>query len=113
MKKLLSLALMALAMPLLLMSGGCANNANPGGEEYVLTGIIIAVGDRIEIEITSGEYAEGIYHIIHSGAEILDEEGRPLSLNELSAGDEIEVVYGGQVMMSYPPQVAAIRISKI
>ena len=29
------------------------------------------------------------------------------------AGDTIEITYGGQVMMSYPPQIVASKIQKI
>ncbi len=102
-----------LAVPFLLTIGGCANESNPQGEEYVLTGRILAIGDKIEIDITSGEYAYGIYHIIYTSAEISDRDGNHISISSLKTGDEIRVIYGGQVMMSYPPQVAAIRISLI
>ena len=112
-KKMLCAALCTLLLPAVFSLGGCAPSRNEGvNEGFSLRGVVRQIEDKIEIDVTEGDYAEGIYLVIYSSAEFLDSNGKRASIGDLSVGDEIEVTYGGQVMMSYPPQVAAsvIRI---
>lgn len=112
-KKLVSALLCTLLVPVVFSLGGCAPSDNTGlNEGYTLRGIVKKIDDKIEIDVTEGEYAEGIYLVIYSSARFVNSEGEAASIGDMSVGDEIEVTYGGQVMMSYPPQVAAsvIRI---
>ena len=78
---------------------------------FYLAGKVTGISDRIEIDVTDGEYAYGVYWILVSGeTEILDANGNTISLDGIKIGDTVEVTYGGQVMMSYPPQVSAIKV---
>lgn len=110
-KKLMSAVLCTLLVPVAFSFAGCAPSDNAGlNEGYILRGVVRNIDDKIEIDITEGEYAEGIYLVIYSSAKFVRKNGEVASISDLSVGDEIEVTYGGQVMMSYPPQVAASMI---
>ena len=108
-KRLMCAVLCTLIAPATLTLGGCEGEKNEG---FTLRGVVRNIEDKIEIDVTEGEYAEGIYLIIYSSGEFLNREGERVDISALRVGDLIEVTYGGQVMMSYPPQVAAsvIRI---
>ena len=89
----------------------------PNGEQNMngtkMKATITAISDtRIEVEVIEGEYgATGPYSVITStDTSILDAEGKHISLSSLSVGDTIEITYSGQVMLSYPPQIVAIKI---
>ena len=77
-----------------------------------MTAEIIAISDRLEVEVISGEYgASGIYWVITSDdTPCFDSEGNTIKFSDLEVGDKIEIIYGGQVMMSYPPQIVAKKI---
>ena len=58
-----------------------------------------------------GEYAYGIYHVLVSEqTDIFGNDGGKITLNGIKIGDTVKVIYGGQVMMSYPPQIAAFEV---
>ena len=40
----------------------------------------------------------------------LDKNGNRTVKAFLKVGDTVEITYGGQVMMSYPPQIVALKI---
>ena len=91
---------------------------NGGGEEevmqkadYTMIATITEMGEKIAVNVTEAEYAEGPFLIITGeGTVYVDQNGAPIKRTDLRIGDEIEIFYGGQVMMSYPPQVVAARI---
>ena len=66
----------------------------------------------LEVEVIEGEYgASGIYWVIISKDTVFaDANGNRISKNSLKVGDTIEITYGGQVMLSYPPQIVAKKI---
>lgn len=106
----LIIALMALT----LLSGCSALNI--GGQiKDNITGVkmiaeVKAVGETLEVEVIEGEYgASGTYWVITSSSTVIkDQDGNRVST--LKVGDKIEITYGGQVMMSYPPQIVAKKI---
>ena len=106
-KKILCATICTLLIPTVFSLGGCASQTR---DDFTMRGVVLGISDKIEIDVTEGEYAEGIYHIIYSSAVFLNAKGERVSVSDLSVGDKIEVTYGGQVMMSYPPQVAATVI---
>ena len=80
------------------------------GNEVKMIAEIVYIGEKIEVNVIEGDYgASGIYWVI-TGDEtpIVNEDGTPAK--PLKAGDKIEIIYGGQVMMSYPPQIVAKKI---
>lgn len=117
-KKILALSLACLT----LFATGChsvtssgyrsADDRNTGGEQFTLTGRVISVTDRLEIEVTDSEYASGVYWVLISDeTEIVDKDGNQIFLSDIRPEDTVDVVYGGQVMMSCPPQIAARRVT--
>lgn len=80
--------------------------------EVKMTAQITAIGDRIEVEVIEGEYdASGPFWVITGiDTKFFDADGNKISLSSLNVGDKVEITYGGQVMMSYPPQIVAKKI---
>ena len=125
MKKILLLILAAVLILSVCSCGNCESNDNSGdmsgkpapygsdqlSESYVLKGKVVAVSDRIEIEVVDSDIAFGVYWVLVSDdTELVNELGK-IFLSDISVGDMVEVVYGGQVMMSYPPQIAARKVT--
>ena len=115
MKKIFNIVIVALA---LLALCGCDGftpiESNPvDGAKMIAE--IVAIGDKIEVEVIEGEYgASGIYWVIVSSDAVLEtSDGKSINVSDLSAGDRIEIIYSGQVMMSYPPQIVAKKITKL
>lgn len=112
MKNISKLIILLLLIPLLF---GCDIPGSKGGDqsrgnEVKMIAKIVCIGEKIEVNVIEGEYgASGIYWVI-TGDEtpIVNEDGTPAK--PLKAGDKIEIIYGGQVMMSYPPQIVAKKI---
>ena len=78
--------------------------------EFFMIARITELGEKIRVEVIEGEYAFGTYLIITSDSTVItDSDGYA---TELSAGDTVRIVYNGQVMMSMPPQVVALKITK-
>ena len=112
---LASLLIVALALSALCSCGDLG--AGDGGEidGVKMSAEILAIGERLEVEVIEGEYgASGIYWVIVSPeTKYFGADGKGASLADFSVGDKIEIVYGGQVMMSYPPQIVAKKITKM
>ena len=91
----------------------CSSN---GGDENVegvkMTAIIKSIDDKIEVDVVEGDYgASGIYWVnVGSDTVYLDKNGNRTVKAFLKVGDTVEITYGGQVMMSYPPQIVALKI---
>lgn len=76
-----------------------------------MSACIQEIGDKIEVEVISGEYAYGVYLIITGDStRYYDTNKSSINREDLKVGDKIKIVYGGQVMMSYPPQIVALDI---
>ena len=76
-----------------------------------MTAEVVFVGDKLEVNVIEGEYgASGPYWVITSSETVIvDQSGKRIS--KLNVGDKIEIIYSGQVMMSYPPQIVAKKIT--
>ena len=81
-------------------------------EGVKMTAVIKNIGDKIEVEVIEGEYgASGTYWVnVSEDTVYTDSDNVRLSLSSLNVGDVIEITYGGQVAMSYPPQISAKKI---
>ena len=102
-------------LALLCMSVSCTETPSeqqePARGGFFLKGRVLAVNDHIEIEVIESDYADGIYWVLTSDTtEYRAADGSVTSRSALAVGDIVEIEYGGQVMMSYPPQIVAARI---
>ena len=101
-------------------SGGAAGANDSGGADtgidtsiFVLKAKVTAQASdgRIEVEVIDSDYAFGIYWVlINNETRFLDQGGGSISAEDIKVGDTVEISYGGQVMMSYPPQIVAKKI---
>lgn len=107
-KKILRLFLLALTP--LFFCVGCNNEDAEG--QFKMKAKILAVNSHIEVEILKDEYNSGLLWVNYSKeTKIVNSEGKSITLENLKEGDEIEIVYSGQVMMSYPGQIYAQKIT--
>lgn len=85
----------------------------PNGE-FAMKAKITAIGDRIEVEVIESENKmTGPFWVITGDETVYaTEDGDRLSRGDLAVGDTVTIYYGGQVMMSYPPQIVATGIVK-
>ena len=116
MKKYTRILWLLLALPLLFACGnGDGEDTTAGSDaDFVMTARITAIGERIEVDVSEGPYdASGPYWVITSDSTAYRKEnGEAIARADLSVGDTVEIVYGGQVMMSYPPQIVATQITQ-
>ena len=123
MKKLLSLLLL---FPLLLLLPCCAKDADTPDtpdtepEEALqdnagLTATVTALSDKLEVNVIEGDHgATGVYWVITSDSTLFfDADGNKITRDDVQIGDTVEIRYTGQVMMSYPPQIVAVRVTVI
>ena len=111
MKRLLKALILLLALTAL-TACGTNDGANPKPVEGVkMTAKVTEVTDRLGVEVLESEYAFGPY-LVHMGekVKIYGKNGETISLSDIKVGDTVEIIYSGQVMMSYPPQIVALRI---
>ena len=88
-----------------------SNLCTPDSEEFKLLAEVRGVDEKIEVEVIRSQYASGTYLMITSDkTKISDSDGRKLTRADISVGDILEITYGGEVMLSYPPQTVAHRI---
>ena len=116
MKNIIKIAFMVLTLSLLCSCGAGGTNGSgsgsDGGQQFVIKARVNAVGEKIEVDVIEGEYAYGIYWVITSEqTEFLGKDGGKITKQDIKAGDTLEIVYNGQVMMSYPPQIVARKIT--
>ena len=111
MKRIIRLAALLLSLACLCSCSQGEAEETPGGVRMLAR--LTAIGEKLEVEVIEGEYgASGIFWVILSDAtEIRSAEGKIASREDLKIGDTLEITYGGQVMMSYPPQIVAQKIT--
>lgn len=82
------------------------------GSDFKMTAIITELGDKIAIDVIESEYTSGIHWVIIADAtEFYAKDGSAITRSDLKVGDTVEILYSGQVMMSYPPQIVAARFT--
>jgi len=78
-----------------------------------MTAEITSLGDRLTVEVISDEYNSGTFIVLYSDETVISSsDGAQISPSELAVGDTVVISYGGQVMMSLPPQIVAKSITK-
>ena len=76
-----------------------------------MAGVVTDIGDRIAILVTDEVYKDQPMHIlINDKTTFFDSNGHKTTKESIKVGDSIVVTYSGQVMMSYPGQISAIKI---
>ena len=111
MKKILITVLGFALLPMLFACRKSSEESSGIGDEFKLLAIVRGFGERLEVEIIESDYAFGEYWVIVAPeTEILDKSERKIKLSDIPVGARVEISYGGQVMMSYPPQIVAARI---
>ena len=117
MKKYIVIASLVLLACVLLVCTSCeegdaSKEVSVNVEGVEMTAIIKNISDKIEVEVVEGEYgASGIYWVnVGPDTVYLDESGNYVTKSAIKVGDTIEITYGGQVAMSYPPQISAMKI---
>lgn len=106
MKKFLMI-LLSLALPFTFIS--C--NKDKEGEVY-MTATVTSLGEKLEVEVTKANNAYGTYNVIISErTEIFNKKGEKVTRDAISVGDSLEIMYNGQVMRSFPPQIVAHKIT--
>lgn len=110
MKKILILFLVFVLSLSILTS--CNEEAPNGGGEVMMIARIEAIGDKIEVMVTESEYSFGTHLVITSETtQYIGKQGNKISRSDLSVGQTVEIIYSGQIMLSYPPQIVAKRIT--
>ncbi|MBQ2793748.1 MAG: DUF3221 domain-containing protein [Clostridia bacterium] len=108
MKRVIGYIILAAALPVMFTTGCQKKN----GENVVkMLSTVTAVGEKIEVEVIESEYAFGPYWVITDENTVFERGGRKIKRSDISAGDTVEIYYSGQVMLSYPPQIVAHRIT--
>ncbi len=90
---------------------GCDQTNGMNNEKFVLKAEVLSVNEKIEVNVIDSDYAFGVYHVITSNeTQFFDSDGNVIDKSSVKINDVIEITYGGQVMMSYPPQIVASKI---
>lgn len=119
MKKILLIFVLILSLSLFVTAcdGGDNDNENDNAteddnvsEKIKMTAKIINISDVLEVEVIEDPYNSGIFHVHVGNDTKITSDGKNISTSELAVGDEIEIYYSGQVMLSYPPQINARKI---
>ena len=116
-KRFILLALLALALFL----WGCETKgenqnqsdlpASAQPSTVTMEATVIEVGERLLVEVTRSEYTSGPHIVlINDGTVMEDANGNAIFSDSLRVGDELTILYSGQVMLSYPPQIVALSI---
>ena len=110
MKKLIKTILIFLSMAALTACGAESGEKLDGSVK--MTAVVKSVDERIEVEVTESEYTSGVHLVITADAtEYFGKNGKRIDRNDIKAGDTVEILYSGQVMLSYPPQIVAAKIT--
>lgn len=90
---------------------------NETSEDEVPEGVsmvarIDKVGEKIEVMVKESEYTWGTHLVITTDTtQYIGQDGKKITRDRLNAGQVVEIIYSGQVMLSNPPQIVALRIT--
>ena len=106
-KKIFKGAMLFVALGVL-SSCSASSGANEIGDGVSMVAVVDAVGERIEVTVTESEYTSGVHWVITSDeTAFFNKNGEKIEKSDVKVGDKVEIIYSGQVMMSYPPQIVA------
>lgn len=118
MKKIIKTVLMLISLSFLV---GCFGKnetqgapvlRNANTEEYKIKAVVNKISDsEIEVMVADDGEAFGVYRVHTTESTVYKTESEELiSRDVIEAGDVIVIIYNGQVMRSYPPQIVALSI---
>lgn len=82
------------------------------GDNVKMIAQVQELGEKITVEVLDSEYTSGVHLVITPDAtQYFDGDGNKISREDIEVGDKVEILYSGQVMLSYPPQIVAAKIS--
>lgn len=82
------------------------------GSDFKMIAKVTDIAEKIAVDVIESEYTSGI-HLVNTAkaTEYFDKNGNAISRSEIKVGDTVEILYSGQIMLSYPPQIVAARIT--
>ena len=83
--------------------------------EVTMTARVDKVSDLIEVTVIEAEYGNtGTFWVLTSPTtQVIDKDGEVVGACDIVPGDTVRRTYSGQVMMSYPPRISAVKIEII
>ncbi len=82
-------------------------------DQFVMIARVTGINDHIAVEVIESPYATGTYWVVTSSDTLFyDKTGNEITGLDISVGDIVSLVYTGQVMLSLPPQIIALSITK-
>lgn len=76
--------------------------------------LVTEISERITVEVLESPYTSGIHWVITPSETVYtDKNGKEITREDIRIGDTVEILYNGQVMMSYPPQIVALKIAVV
>ena len=83
-------------------------------DQFVLKAIFKRLqNNTLIVEVIESDYAFGTYIVHFSDTTPFETaQGYTITAEDLKEGDTLTITYGGQVMMSYPPQIVSQKIVK-
>ncbi len=90
---------------------GCNNQG--GNKNLIMQAKIIKVNEdnSLLVEIIKDEYNSGeMCVLIGNKTKLVNKNGEKIAFSELNTGDNVQIEYTGQVMLSYPAKINAIKI---
>ena len=91
---------------------GSRGNTGEIGSSVSMIARIDKLDEKLEVTVLESEYTFGTHWVITPNAtEYYGKDGSAITRAELKVGDIVEIFYSGQVMLSFPPQIVAARIT--
>lgn len=88
----------------------CGGSSEPDGR-VSMTATVTELGERLVVEVTESEYTFGTHWVIVTDTVFYDKSGNKVTKDAVKVGDSVRIQYSGQVMLSYPPQIVATKIT--
>lgn len=89
------------------------SSANRPGDGVSMVATVTEVGERLTVEVTESEYTFGTHWVIITDTKFYDKSGKKITKDDIKIGDSVKIQYSGQVMLSYPPQIVAAKITRL
>lgn len=110
MKKLATLLTIILSAFLLVSCDFFDKDETPEGKAE-MTGVVTSVSSGISISVNDEAYTNEPFHvIINDNTVFYNADGSTSSFSSVHLGDTVKITYNGQMMLSYPAQIVAIRV---
>ena len=90
---------------------GVGDGSKPGSG-FAMIAEVKKLGEKLEVDVIKADYTSGVHWVITPNeTEYYDKDGNRIDRSDIKVGDIVEILFSGQVMMSYPPQIVAAKIT--